>query len=249
MKHKYVLIAGLAFAALSSAAFGQLIISNQATSGVASALQADSANLLAYAEVSQATFTSAGLEFSLVSNYNIGDIVLGNGVDGEFFANVSFLGRESLRPNHFGVSDNALGLYSAGGETLFLDYTVADFVITKHITAATYTEANFWHYTDKPGYEGTFFLNENLTFRTWEAIDVDANRIYTQFWVDDLRTAAIDFNDGGFLVERNLLPVAFENPVPEPSTFALFGAVGLMVGVIARRLRESRKASPFVVAN
>ncbi len=245
MKHKIATI-GLAFAALASAAFGQLIITNEPTHAIPFSLQGNGATLLTYAETSQPSFTAAGLEFSLISNYNVGDIVVGNGVDGEFFANVTFLARESLRPNHFGVTDATLGGYGTGGTTLYFDYSGSDFGVTKHITAATYTDLNFWHYTDKPGYEGTFFQNEVLSFRTWEAIDVDANRIYTLFGIDDLRSNAIDFDDGIFLVERNLFPVAFESPVPEPSTYGLIGAVALLGLVAYRRFKAGSNVSPFV---
>ena len=222
--------------ALVSTSLGQIIITNQATSGVAAAFQAQSATLLTYAETSNPSFTAAGLSFSLVSNYSLGQITVGNGVNGSFFANVSFLGRESLRPNHFGVDDGVDG-YLSGGQALFLDYTNADFAVTKNLTAAAYTSANFWHYADKPGYTGNYFLDDSLSFRTWEAVDVDANRVYTIFGIDDLRSAFIDFDDGLFLVERNLLPVSTDNPVPEPSTYALMGA-GLLVAAILYRRRK-----------
>jgi hypothetical protein len=245
MKHNIVSI-GLAFAALSSAAFGQLIVNSQATSGVALALQAGGPTILSYAEVSQPSFTAAGLEFSLISNYALNDIVIGNGVDGAFFANVSFLGRESLPTNNFGVSDAGLGIYGGTGMTLFSAYNVAlPYSTTMNITAATYMEANFWHARDESPYNGTFFMDDVLSFRTWEAIDTDANRIYTIYGIDDLRSAAIDFNDGVFLVERNLSPVAFENPVPEPSTFGLMGA-GILLAVAA--YRRKRQSNPFVPA-
>lgn len=241
MKHKSVLI-GLAFAALVSTGLSQLTITSQATSGVALSLQGVNAAVLGYAEVSQASFTAAGLDFSLTSNYNLGEIVIGSGVDGNFFANVSFIGRESLPTNHFGVSDVGLGLYGGTGTTLFGAYnSVLPYATTLNITAATYQELNFWHARDGAPYDGTFFMNDALSFRTWEAIDVDANRIYTIFGIDDLRSAAIDFNDGVFLVERNLLPIEGENTaVPEPSTYALFGAVALL-GVVALR-RFKRKS-------
>lgn len=236
MKHK--IASTLIMLAVAATSYGQLIFNNQATTGVASALQSESAALLGYAETSQPNFTAAGLEFSLIPNYELGEIVVGSGELGSFFANVSFLGRESLRPNHFGVSDDSLGGFGTGGSTLFLDYTTADFVLTKNITAATYTEANFWHYADKPSYSGTFFMDETLSFRTWEAIDVDANRIYTIFGIDDLRSAFIDFDDGLFLIERNLDPVAIDDqdftPVPEPSAYALIGALVLLTAIYFR---------------
>jgi hypothetical protein len=245
MKHKIASI-GL-FAGLVSAAFGQLIVNDQPTSGVALTLQGVGPTVLGYAEVSQPSFTAAGLEFSLISNYNIGDIVIGSGVDGDFFANVSFLGRESLPTNNFGASVADLGLYGGTGTTLFSAYNaVLPYATTKNITAASYQEINFWHARDQAPYDGTFFMNDVLSFRTWEAIDVDANRIYTIFGIDDLRSAAIDFNDGVFLVERNLFPVAFENPVPEPSTYALFGAVALLALVAHRRFKAGRNVSTLV---
>lgn len=240
MKHKIALI-GLSVG-LVSAAFGQLIVSSQATAGLGATLQASNGTVLSYAETSTPAFSIAGLDFSLISNYNLGDIVLGNGVDGEFFANVTFIGRESLPVNNFGVSDASLGLFGGTGITLFANYNgTLPYGVTQHITAATYTEANFWHFREGAPYEGTFFMDETLSFRTWEAIDVDANRIYTVFGIDDLRTAAIDFNDGVFLVERNLLPVAFESPVPEPSTYGLIGAVALL-GLVAYRRFKAQPA-------
>jgi hypothetical protein len=236
---KKVIITILALTGLSARA--QLIVTNQATSGVAFTMQSDSA-LLNYAETSAPAFISAGLEFTLIPNYPTGGIIVGNGIDGSFFANVSFLARESLRPNHFGVSTSSLDGFGSGGTTLFFDYSDDDLPVTKNVSSLTYQELNFWHYAAKIGFDGTFFMDDGLSFRTWEAVDVDNNRIYTMFGIDDLRSNFIDFNDGVFLVERNLLPINSDDPspVPEPSTYGAFAALALL-GLIA--MRKSRKLS------
>lgn len=239
MKIRSLLASGLLTCALALTGHAQLSVSYVPTSGIALTFQSSAATLLGYAETSNPVFTIAGQDFSLIPNYGLGEIIVGSGVDGTYFANVTFLARESLRPNHFGVSDSGLDGYGAGGITLFKDYTTADLPITRAFSATGYEEVNFWHYADKPGYTGTYFMDEALSFRTWEAVDVDANRIYTIFGIDDLRSSAIDFDDGLFLIERNLLPIGLDNPVPEPSFYGVLGGV-LLLGVVAyRRFRFS----------
>lgn len=185
-------------------------------------------------------FVAGGLAFESIPNPALGDFAVGNGELGEFYAEVSFLGRDSLRPNHFGVSSEGGGYLAPDSITLFLDYTDADFPFTKRLTAAEYTVADFWHYADKPGFDGSYFQDDSVSFRAWQHIDVTNNLQYTLFGIDDLRSEAIDFNDGAFLVVTNTVGIALEQPpVPEASTFGLMGAA-FLVGIVALKKRFSR---------
>lgn len=218
-------------------ASAQLILNTVATNSTVNAVRTDLD--LNWLTTNTPTFTAGGLNFESIPNPSLSDFAVGNGDLGEFYAEVSFLGRDSLRPNHFGVSSEGGGYLAADSITLFLDYTDADFPFTKRLTAADYTVADFWHYADKPGFTGSFFQDDAVSFRAWQYIDVTNNLQYTLFGIDDLRSQHIDFNDGAFLVVTNTVGIALENPVPEPSTYSLMGAA-FLVGIIALKKRFSR---------
>lgn len=223
--------------AFTSSAFAQLIISDTAPSSLAVSLQNDPA-LLSYLTANTTSFTSGGTLFEQTPNFAIGDFVIGNGVDGRFFATVAFLDRDSLRPNHFGVDEATQG-YMVGGIALFEDYGNEDEPVAKRIDSDTYTTINFWHSTSKPGYTGNYFHDDAGTFRTWTSFNSTTNELNVLFGIDDLRNGGPlvddnDFNDGAFLVTFNLTPVSFE-AVPEPSTYGLIAAGLLLAGAFYRR--------------
>lgn len=228
-------------------ASAQLTSTTIATSSTVNAIRSDLN--LNWLTSNTPSFTAGGILFESIPNPLLGDFAVGVGELGEFYAEVSFLGRDSLRPNHFGVSSEGGGFTAPDSITLFFDYTSADFPLTKRLTADAYTVADFWHYRDQVGYTGSFYQDDNLSFRTWQYVDVDANLQYTLFGIDDLRSEQIDFNDGAFLVVTNTVGIALQNPVPEPSTFGLIGAA-ILVGLIALKKRKSLSggATPGIVS-
>lgn len=234
------LCASLAFALAWAPAHAQLISVNQATNATVTAIQGDLN--LDWLTTDVASFTAGGILFEAIPNPFLGDFVVGTGELGLFYAEISFLGRESLRPNHFGVSSEGGGYLAADSITLFNDYTDADKPITRRLTAAEYTVADFWHYADKPGFTGSFYQDEALSFRWWSYTDTVNNLQYSLGGIDDLRTSVIDFDDGAFLIVTNTVGIAFEDSaVPEPSTYGLFGAAALLALVYFRKVRSSRR--------
>lgn len=218
----------LAFALPASA---QLTVTSQATSNPALALQADGA-LLGYLQTNAASFTSAGLTFFNIGNPMLGDYVIGSGDLGTYFADVSYLQKESVDRNFFGVQDGygtSVGLYTP--------YDDSQRPASFHLSSATYTTVDFWHADQVAPFLGTYWQDDPASFRAWEAVDVEANRIYTIFGIDDRRSQLQDWNDGSFLITRNLNPIALE-PVPEPSTYGILGAAALLGLALIRRRRK-----------
>lgn len=236
--NKLLAISSIALA-LAVPAFAQLQLASVPTSNPALTMQSDPL-LLSYLTSDTTEFTTAGITFTNVSNYSLGDIVIGSGDLGTFNAQVSYLGRESVDTNWFGVQDG-FGTSTA----LYAPYNEASEPISYSLTSDTYTTIDFWHSDLVAPYTGTFWMDDDQSFRTWEAIDVANNMIYTIFGIDDRRVSFVDFDDGAFLVSRNLNPVGLE-PVPEPSTYGLMGAGALLALALYRRRKA--KTQPVAAA-
>lgn len=223
MKSLLILLA-LASASVASA---QLSITAQAPSALAVSIQSsatDQAKLDAIYPFAS-TLTVGGITFDLVPNFNLGDIVVGSGVLGSFYADVAYIGKNSIDFNSFGVSDGVTSTL------MYNPYSVASYPFGYHITAPTYTTADFYHIDSLMG--GVVWQDSATHFVTYEAVDVGANKIYDILAIDDRGTQYVDFNDGRFLLERNLEPVGF-TPVPEPSTYAVCAGL-VLCGLIAYR--------------
>lgn len=227
MKSLLILLA-LATASVASA---QLTVTVQAPSALAVSIQSsatDQASLTAIYPFAP-TLVAGGITFDLVPNFNIGDIVVGSGFLGSFFADISYVGKESIDFNSLGVSDGVTNTL------LYNPYSSASKSTSFHITAPTYTEADFYHIDGLMG--GLVWEDNPVHFVTYESVNVAANKIYDILGIDDRGTQYIDFNDGVFLLERNLNPVGF-TPVPEPSTYAVCGGLVLLGLIAYRKLRQ-----------
>lgn len=240
MKNKLLML--IAVIGLSGTASAQLIVVPVPTSPLATALQSDPA-LLSYLTSNTASFNSGGFLFEQQANFALGDFLVSTTTEGAFFADVSFLGRDSLRPNHFGVTTDGTG-YGAGGVSLWNDYVApSDFVVSYRLSSVAEIAIDFWHYADKAGQQVTRFHND-ADVRTWTAFDSESSMLHVFLGWDDQNGVPVgvddnDYNDGAFLISFNLEPVAFENPVPEPSTYALWGAA-MLLGVVAYRKRFAK---------
>lgn len=244
---KNTLLAIAAIIGLSGPASAQLIVAPIPTDSLALSLQADP-TLLSHLTANTLSFESGGVLWEQQANFSLGSFIIGNGTEGGFYADVSFLGRESLRPNHFGVTDEGLG-FENGGTVLFNDYVAPDdFATSFRITANDYRAADFWFYADKEGQQVTYF-HDHVNVRTWTAFDSDAGLLHVLFGWDDQNGVPVgvddnDYDDGGFKVTFNIDPTALDvTPVPEPSTYALWGGAMLVAAVAYRRRFGSQSIS------
>lgn len=175
------------------------------------------------------SFTFAGLTFNNIPNLDPtspSDIQVGPG----FFADVTFLAKDSADNNNFGSESTALGV---GNQTLFASYGAGS-TQSFRITAPSVTDVIFWH-QDTSWDNIKWLMNDPLHFTTFTAST--ATDLYYIFGVDDRGTMLQDFDDGVFGVRLNLQPVGLE-PVPEPSTYGVIGAAALLGIVAFRRVRQ-----------
>lgn len=237
----------LAFIGLSGAASAQLMTTAITTNALGLAMQADNA-LLGHLTASSVSFQSGGVTWTQVSNYSLGAFMVGNTPGGPLYADVTFVGRDSLRPNHFGVSSNGTSGYNTGGLTLFNDYNAAeDFPSSYRVSAASLTQANFWHFADKTGERFDYWQNDISSVRTWQSFNAQTGiRSVLLSWDDLHGTGPLvddqDYNDGAFKIDFNTLfpsegPLPGDVAVPEASTYGLVGA-GLMLGAVYLRQRK-----------
>ena len=177
----------------------------------------------------QTSFIHDGLTFELTP-VSLDSIVVGTGEFGKFFVDVSYITKESVDVNVFGFSDTQLGLID-GGSPLYIGYGPTSTTSYRFSDSTGYSSINFWH--DDLSFSGinstsTKWQDNPEYFLWYQAIDVANNRVENIVRIDDRGSELIDHNDGIFAVEWNLNPVSDATPVPEPSTYALFGAVGLL---------------------
>lgn len=216
-----------------SSAFAQLSITSELQSALAASIQTSA--------VDQATLRTnwplapsvsvGGYTFDQVS-FNLGDIVVGKGALGEFSADVYYVGKDSIDFNSLGVSDGALSTL------LYNPYSTASFSQGFHITANTYTTADFFHIDGAPHFGGVKWQDDPLHFSWYETVDVSKNLILDLAFVDDRGSEYIDYNDGVFLITRNLEPTGF-TPVPEPSTYGVVAGLLLTALAVYRRRKLS----------
>jgi hypothetical protein len=235
----------LVLALCAGSAFGQLIYNPVATPTLFANMKADGAfvantllNLGTFAPVPDFdgqlhSFSFAGLTFNNIPNLDVApsDIQVGPG----FFADVTFLAKDSADVNNIGSEASLLG---ASNQVLFAGYGAGS-TQSVRITANAATDVIFWH-QDTSWDNIKYTMNDMLHFTTFTASDV--NFQYYIFGIDDRGTVLQDFDDGVFGVRLNLQPVGDILPVPEPSTYGLVGAFALLGAVAYRRVKTKAAA-------
>lgn len=236
----------LVLALCASSAFGQLIYNPIATPTLFANMRADGTfinNVLL--ELGTAApvpdfdgqlhnFTFGGLTFNNIPNLDVAptsDIQVGPG----FFADVTFLAKDSVDVNSIGSESSLLGV---GNQILFASYGIGS-TQSVRVTANAVTDLIFWH-QDTSWDNIKYTMNDVLHFTTFTASD--ANFQYYIFGIDDRGVTMQDFDDGVFGVRLNLQPVGEIIPVPEPSTYGLVGAFA-MLGVTAYRRMRAKAAA------
>lgn len=220
----------------SAVSYGQLTYTNLGTTAPASTIRANATDINTLLNVGASTsfaLSSLGLTFDLVPNYQLGGgpfgLEVGTVPEGNFFLNVSYLANESADASNVGQG------FGVGSTTLFTDVTHVHQADTWQINASTLTAVDLWA---RDTSFGTFsFMDDTAGFKTFEAFDTANNRVYSILLNDDRKTSVIDYNDIVLLLERPITPVDFA-PVPEPSTYGLFAAAGLLGLVVARRFKQ-----------
>ncbi len=246
MKNTTLRLFTLVLALCAGSAYGQLIYSPVATPTLFANMKADTSfvnntllNLGTFAPVPDFdgqlhSFTFGGMTFNNIPNLDVApssDIQVGAG----FFADVTFLAKDSIDSSNIGSESTLLG---ASNQVLFANYGAGS-TQSFHITAPSITNLIFWHQDNS--WDGLkYTMNDPLHFTTFTASD--ANFQYYIFGVDDRGTQLQDFDDAVFGVRLNLQPVGDVVPVPEPSTYGLVSAFA-MIGIVAiRKMRIKASA-------
>lgn len=187
----------------------------------------------------QTSFVHNGLTFELTP-VGLDGIVVGSGEFGSFFVDISYISKESSDVNVLGYSSTQMGLID-GGSPLYIGYGDDSTTSYRFSDSTDYSTVNFWHNDlsfDGIDFTSTKWQDNPEHFLWYQAIDIVNNRVENIVRIDDRGSELIDHNDGVFSIEWNLNPVSDVTPVPEPSTYALFGVAGLLFLVGYKRLKR-----------
>lgn len=241
-----MLVSGLTVLCAALTGHAQLTTAHDLRSSEATAISNDSAFINAIKDpnvVGSPSYVAGGITFSLVPNLALDSMSIGTGPSGAFEANVSYVYSSENDVDSFGVTDASLKGETNGGIGIFNPFTgntAADLTFSVLVTDPTGMSAlNLWAYDAQ--FPGTVFQNSS-NFLTYQGVDLATNQLDTLFFYDDRNQhdpASVDHNDGLFLVQENLLPIGL-NPVPEPSTYGLWGgALALSLAFMKRKALSS----------
>lgn len=213
--------------AMVSIASAQLVITPTAPTMFAAAVNASASDQtkLDTLGVSNAdSVVIGGLTFNAIPNLDSFNVSPG------FFADVSFVGREESDVDNLFVQGSVgapVGLYTP--------IVASSGAVSFHLTGSS--DFSLMLQDTSFGAHSLFTQSDPTSFKFYEAIDVPSNRIIDLIIGDDRRTEYIDFNDVRLTVESNLNPVGITSPVPEASTYGVFGgAILLLLAGFRRRV-------------